>query len=150
MYTIIYYAYHLRGNYQLVGDLGYGSDEWNSIDIDARIGYDATDDEVRLMVQALLADRFDLKLHRETRELPVYLVTIAKGGAKLKPASERPMEVRIEDRHFSLPKSGCGGDGMARGRPSYLSRRNHGTSPGRGNRGVEGSDGGPYRIDWNL
>jgi bla regulator protein blaR1 len=107
LYTVIYYAYHLRGNYQLVGDLGYGSDEWNSFDIDARVGHDATDDQVRLMAQSLLADRFDLKLHRETRELPEYLVTIAKGGPKLRPASEQPMEVRIEDRHFSQAKSTC-------------------------------------------
>jgi uncharacterized protein (TIGR03435 family) len=107
LYTIIYYAYHLRGNYQLVGDLVDGSDGWNSFDIDARVGHDATDDQVRLMVQALLADRFDLKLHREMRDLPEYLVTIAKGGPKLRPASEQPMEARIEDRHFSQPKSAC-------------------------------------------
>lgn len=115
LYTIIYYAYHLRGNYQLVGDLGYGSDEWNSFDIDARVGHDATDDQVRLMVQSLLADRFDLKLHRETRELQEYLVTIAKGGPKLRSASEKPMEVRIEDRHFSQPKSTCGVSGWREG-----------------------------------
>ena len=115
LYTIIWYAYHLRGNYQLVGDLGYGVDEWNSFDIDARVGHDATDDQVRLMVQSLLADRFDLKLHRETRELPEYVVTIAKGGPKLTPASEQPMEVRIEGRHFSLPKSTCMGSAWREG-----------------------------------
>jgi uncharacterized protein (TIGR03435 family) len=35
------------------------------------------------MLQALLEDRFKLKIHRETREVPVYAVTIAKGGPKL-------------------------------------------------------------------
>ena len=115
LYSIIFYAYHLRGNYQLVGDLGYGSDDWNSFDIDARMGHDATDDQVRLMVQSLLADRFDLKLHRETRELPEYLVTIAKGGPKLSPASEQPMEVRIEGKHLSQPKSTCGGTAWREG-----------------------------------
>ncbi len=38
----------------------------------------------RLMMQGLLADRFQLKLHHETRELPVYALVIAKGGPKLK------------------------------------------------------------------
>jgi uncharacterized protein (TIGR03435 family) len=38
------------------------------------------------MLQTLLADRFQLKIHRETRELPVYALTVAKGGLKLKPA----------------------------------------------------------------
>ena len=37
----------------------------------------------RQMVQALLADRFQLKVHHETRELRVVALTVAKGGAKL-------------------------------------------------------------------
>jgi uncharacterized protein (TIGR03435 family) len=37
----------------------------------------------RLMLQALLADRFKLTLHQETKELPVYNLVIAKGGPKL-------------------------------------------------------------------
>jgi uncharacterized protein (TIGR03435 family) len=37
------------------------------------------------MLQALLEDRFKLKLHRETREVTVYALTVAKGGLKLKP-----------------------------------------------------------------
>jgi uncharacterized protein (TIGR03435 family) len=40
--------------------------------------------EVELMEQGLLADRFKLKAHFETREMPVYQLTIAKGGPKLK------------------------------------------------------------------
>jgi bla regulator protein blaR1 len=35
------------------------------------------------MLQALLEDRFKLKVHRETRQVPVYLLTLAKGGPKL-------------------------------------------------------------------
>jgi uncharacterized protein (TIGR03435 family) len=38
----------------------------------------------RLMMQALLADRFQLKTHRETKELPVYALVVAKNGPKLK------------------------------------------------------------------
>jgi uncharacterized protein (TIGR03435 family) len=37
------------------------------------------------MLRALLEDRFKLKVHRETKEVPVYLLTLAKGGAKLQP-----------------------------------------------------------------
>jgi uncharacterized protein (TIGR03435 family) len=40
------------------------------------------------MLQALLEDRFKLKIHRETREVPVYALTVAKGGSKLKPFTE--------------------------------------------------------------
>lgn len=39
--------------------------------------------EEDLMMQALLADRFQLKAHFETRVMPIYELTIAKGGPKL-------------------------------------------------------------------
>jgi uncharacterized protein (TIGR03435 family) len=38
-----------------------------------------------LMKQSLLADRFKLKVHFETREMPVYALVVAKGGSKVKP-----------------------------------------------------------------
>jgi len=38
------------------------------------------------MLQALLADRFKLTIHRETRELPIYTLVVGKGGAKLQEA----------------------------------------------------------------
>jgi bla regulator protein BlaR1 len=40
------------------------------------------------MMQALLADRFKLKMHRETREVPMYALTMAPGGLQLKPFQE--------------------------------------------------------------
>ena len=41
---------------------------------------------MRLMLQALLADRFKLKIRRETKEMPVYALVVAKGGPKLQKA----------------------------------------------------------------
>jgi uncharacterized protein (TIGR03435 family) len=43
-------------------------------------------EHVRLMEQSLLADRFQLKVHFETREVPVYALEVAKGGPRLTPA----------------------------------------------------------------
>jgi uncharacterized protein (TIGR03435 family) len=40
------------------------------------------------MTQALLEDRFKLKVHREAREQPVYSLTVAKGGLKIQPLTE--------------------------------------------------------------
>jgi uncharacterized protein (TIGR03435 family) len=40
------------------------------------------------MLQALLEDRFGLKVHRESREVPAYALTVAKNGAKLQPFQE--------------------------------------------------------------
>jgi len=38
------------------------------------------------MMQALLEDRFQLKIHRQTTEGPVYFLTVARGGSKLQPS----------------------------------------------------------------
>jgi uncharacterized protein (TIGR03435 family) len=50
------------------------------------------------MLRAMLADRCKLKVHFETKELPVYDLVIAKGGVKMKQAApdEKPME-RVTD-----------------------------------------------------
>jgi uncharacterized protein (TIGR03435 family) len=40
------------------------------------------------MLRALLEDRFKLKIRRETREVPVYVLSAAKGGLKLQPYKE--------------------------------------------------------------
>jgi uncharacterized protein (TIGR03435 family) len=56
--------------------------------------------QLRLMLRQLLAERFKLTLHLETKELPVYALTVAKGGPKL-PASN------VDDGHHtveSLPR----------------------------------------------
>jgi uncharacterized protein (TIGR03435 family) len=50
-------------------------------------------DEMRLMMQSLLADRFKLKVHFETEQLPVFALTLAKPGQlgpKLRPHSQGP------------------------------------------------------------
>ena len=49
------------------------------------------DEQMRLMVQSLLAERFQLKASFATKDLPVYLLTVAKGGLKCpKVAPETP------------------------------------------------------------
>jgi len=42
--------------------------------------------QLRGMYQKLLAERFHLELHREMREMPIYAITVAKGGPHLKTA----------------------------------------------------------------
>ncbi len=47
-------------------------------------------DQMKTMIQKLLADRFQLKFHFEKRELPVYAVRIAKAGAKIVKSQDDP------------------------------------------------------------
>jgi len=54
-------------------------------DIDAKLPEGASTDSVPEMLQALLADRFKLKLRREDHEFSVYALVVGKSGAKLTP-----------------------------------------------------------------
>jgi uncharacterized protein (TIGR03435 family) len=54
----------------------------------------------RLMTQAVLADRYQLKAHYETREMPVYELVVANGGLKL---TERVLE-RHQGSSFFSPR----------------------------------------------
>jgi bla regulator protein blaR1 len=49
----------------------------------------ASFDQLRLMLQSLLEDRFKLKLHRETKESRVYALVVGKGGPKIKLSSDQ-------------------------------------------------------------
>lgn len=46
--------------------------------------------QMALMLQSLLAERFHLKVHIETKEMPVYSLVVAKGGPKLKESAPPP------------------------------------------------------------
>ena len=63
-------------------------------DINARTGGSATNEQIRAMLQTLIADRFKLSLHREKRELPVFAILVGKNGPRLKvgdPSGQRGM-----------------------------------------------------------
>src|SRR5690242_16627550 len=53
-------------------------------DIVAKAGAPAKEPELQKMMQKLLADRFKLELHRQTKELNAMVLVVAKGGHKLK------------------------------------------------------------------
>ena len=60
-------------------------------DVEARVEGTPTKDQLRLMMQALLKDRFELSMHREMKQLPVYALVLADSGhpgSQLKPHPE--------------------------------------------------------------
>ncbi|HEY2380420.1 MAG TPA: TIGR03435 family protein [Terriglobia bacterium] len=71
-------------------------------------------DTINLMVQSLLEDRFQMKVHREIREVPMYEVTVAKGGLKMKLSEDQtpPAPGDGPPRPGTAPR---GGMRMARG-----------------------------------
>jgi uncharacterized protein (TIGR03435 family) len=79
---LIRFAYELK-DYQMVGP-PWLNDDSECFDIEAKGPAGSSQAQVRLMLQALLAGRFRLMVHRETRTQPVYELVAAKGGPKLR------------------------------------------------------------------
>lgn len=81
--TLIQLAYSVR-EFQIAGEPSWVNDERYDVDAKAE-GEITSSDQVRSMLQALLADRFKLALRRETRTGRVYELVPARGGLKITP-----------------------------------------------------------------
>lgn len=87
----------LRQAFDVGDDRILGTPGWvksDSFDVEAKVSEadepkmnGLTGEQLRQMLRSLLEERFHLKYHHETRELPVYTLTIAKSGFKLKEAA---------------------------------------------------------------
>jgi uncharacterized protein (TIGR03435 family) len=82
-------------------------------DITAKSGEKASRDQIRIMLQSLLTDRFQLKAHRESKEMTAYALVAAKSGFKLKPAEGEGSSVN-SDRGAGKAKAVCKHVTMAR------------------------------------
>jgi uncharacterized protein (TIGR03435 family) len=90
--TLMTFAYRVR-DFQISGGPGWiGTDRWDiegraeegSIPVPTGPPDPNTPDPIGIRLQTLLEQRFQLKTHRETKELPIYELSIAKGGSKMK------------------------------------------------------------------
>jgi uncharacterized protein (TIGR03435 family) len=90
-------AYRVR-DFQISGGPGWtGTDRWDiegkaeegSIQLNTIPLEPTVVSPLMLMVQSLLEDRFQLKMHRESKDLPVYELLVAKGGSKMKLAADQ-------------------------------------------------------------
>jgi len=82
---VIEWAYGVR-EFQIQNAPEWTKEGKIRFEIQAIAAQPSTPAEMKQMVQTLLVDRFQLKLHRETKQVPVYALVIAKNGPKLKDA----------------------------------------------------------------
>ncbi len=82
--NILTNAYGVK-TFQISGPAWLDTDRF---DLLAKIPKGATKDDLKVMLQNLLAERFKLTLHREKKDLPIYALVVAKNGPKLKEASD--------------------------------------------------------------
>jgi uncharacterized protein (TIGR03435 family) len=112
---LVRYAYQVP-DFQVSGGPGWiNSDQY---DIEAKAEGNPNENHMKLMLRALLQDRFQLALRHETKELPVYELTVAKGGVKLQPL--KPGDCIVFDRDHppapgQKPSDFCGNLSNGRG-----------------------------------
>jgi uncharacterized protein (TIGR03435 family) len=106
--SLITQAYNVK-EYQVTGPSWLNSECY---DVETREPATTTKEQFHLMLQNLLADRFHLTLHHDSKEFQGYELTIAKGGSKLKDSSP-------EDAAFD-PAKAEPSPGPGRGSPPKL------------------------------
>jgi uncharacterized protein (TIGR03435 family) len=83
--------------------LSHGPDALSTdrYDVIAKVSPDASKEQRMLMLQALLAERFKLVVHRETKELPIYALVAGKNGPKSRAVEDdgSAAEIGREDGH---------------------------------------------------
>ncbi len=94
--------------YALVGPAWMSTERY---DIVAKVPAETPRPQVLLMLQALLADRFQLRLRRENKELRVYVLTVARTGPKLKAVSGPEDSFTFGPGHISVKAESM--DGLA-------------------------------------
>jgi uncharacterized protein (TIGR03435 family) len=80
-------------DYQVKGPEWIGAERF---DVTAKTEAQVTVDKLRLMMQTLLADRFKMATHTESKEMQAYLLQVAKGGPKVKESSSGDGEMDIK------------------------------------------------------
>jgi uncharacterized protein (TIGR03435 family) len=89
--------------YQVSGPDWIGTDRF---DVAATLPEGGLPSQLPEMIQTLLADRFQLKFHRDQKDLPVYALEIDKGGLKM---TESPQDPDSEIVDAKAPQSFTGG-----------------------------------------
>jgi uncharacterized protein (TIGR03435 family) len=116
--TLTQIAYSSGPTFQIVGGPDWLHDRYFHVQAKCDHSVDValaklTDDQARLerlhMIQAMLADRFHLKAHWETRTGNVYNLVVAKGGLKMQPTKAPPPDADRPDGSSSAPVSAATG-----------------------------------------
>jgi uncharacterized protein (TIGR03435 family) len=107
--TLLLQAYDVK-RYQLTIP---GSIDSQHYDVAGKVPAGATKEQLRLMIQNLLAERFKLTFHRAQKEMPVEFLVVAKGGPKLvehveemNDAEAKAADIRVKGRGGQLDKNG--------------------------------------------
>jgi uncharacterized protein (TIGR03435 family) len=134
---VVRQAYKVQ-SYQIEAPGWMGTERW---DFTATFPPGSSRDQVPLMLQALLAERFGMAMHRETKDLPAYALTVVESKMK-------PIESSGDNLSTSGSRTGSHVEAKAsmRGLTEYLSGRLD--RPVLDQTGLSG--GFEFTLDWSV
>ncbi len=96
--ALLKYAYGVR-DFQIAQPPSWFDSQ--RYDIVAKSETDVPEESIKEMLQNLLADRFQLKFHRDPKEMQAYVLTVSKNGAKMTPVNT-PEPGRVSRKGMGL------------------------------------------------
>jgi len=133
---LITYAYKVKP-YQVSGPDWMKTAHW---DIEATLPDGAKEDQVPEMMQTLLADRFKLVIHHDSKDLPVLALEVGKNGVKMQPSPPDPAPSATpapDDKDTTVVKGPDGSD---------MKVKTTGRMGEGGSVQVSGGRGGPVKV----
>lgn len=101
--SLLVEAFHIQGHALLGPDWLHSNDQ-PRYEIIARVPAGAHRDDVPLMLQKLLAERFGLTFHREQKEMQAYALVTGRNGPKLRPSTASPAPIHGRDGFPDFPE----------------------------------------------
>ncbi|MGD0497357.1 MAG: TIGR03435 family protein [Bryobacteraceae bacterium] len=96
------WAYDVK-DYQISGPGWLSEDRY---DIVAKAAGPTPEDQLKRMLQSLLAERFHLAFHRQTKDLQAYALVVGKGGSKLKESEgDGPTSIQRNGLGFTIERA---------------------------------------------
>jgi uncharacterized protein (TIGR03435 family) len=129
--SMITFAYDIPNWFQLVGLPKWAVEASYSIAAKPAEGFPALPasenrEQVRLMMRAMLAERFNLQIHTEDRHETIYRLEVVKGGPRIKevdapvpPATEGRVSIGLSDRGGRMVGQKSTAQGMPTPWPSF-------------------------------
>jgi uncharacterized protein (TIGR03435 family) len=130
---LIRQAYGQLQDFQLVGGPSWINDDRFDIEVKIDSAVPFGPQVVPAVLRQLLEDRFAIKTHKETRELPVFALVLARSDGRLGPnltASSPECVTMMSARGRATPDGRAGPPPDGRGGPPPLDARGRGPGPG--------------------
>jgi uncharacterized protein (TIGR03435 family) len=101
--SLLVEAFRIEGH-AIIGPDWLRSSAQPRYEIVAKVPAGANRDDIPLMLQKLIIERFGLRFHREQKEMPGYALVTGRNGPKLNPSTSNPASVPHRDGYPDFPQ----------------------------------------------